>query len=368
MKIGFNLAKIFALILFISCNTVDKTKFTLSGRIDNTGGATDVKLLEGETVIDSATLDENNAFHFEGNAPEAGLYTLVVGERPFMLVLENGDAVKLEADMKKAGNYKVKGSKTSANLQKLDAARETFHKQQTALQDEFEERIDKGEEVSEVQSELIAKSESFAADLSEQVSQFIGENKDNLAGFYGMLTLYSIDPYGNETALIGYAEEIKDKFPNHEVVQSFVSRMEELKPVSVGQIAPDFGLATPDGEEVKLSDLRGQYVLLDFWASWCGPCRVENPNIVEQFHAYKDKGFTVLGVSLDRNRDAWLKAIADDKLDWTHISDLKEWDSEAGALYNITAIPASFMIDPDGKIVGKNLRGIKLKEFLEETL
>ena len=144
--------------------------------------------------------------------------------------------------------------------------------------------------------------------------------------------------------------------------------MAQLKPLSIGQKAPDFELSTPEGKAVKLSDFKGQYVLLDFWASWCAPCREENPNIVEQYHAFKGKGFTVLGVSLDKTQGAWVNAIKADKLDWTQVSDLKQWDSEAGKLYNITAIPASFLISPEGEIIGKNLRGPALKNFLEKTL
>lgn len=368
MKIGLILTKIFVLIFLTSCNAVDDTKFTINGHVENAGGVSNIVLYEGEMQLESVTLDANNDFYFEGATPDPGLYTLLIGERPYMLVLKNGDAVKFETDLKKPGDYKISGSKTSAKLKELDAVRETFQQQQTALSEEFEQRMNSGEEASVVQSDLMAKSERFIADLSEQVVQFSLDNKDNLAGFYGMLILYTVDPTGQEQALVAYAEEAKVLFPNNEAVQSFAAHMEQIKPLSIGQMAPDFGSLTPDGKEVKLSDLRGQYVLLDFWAAWCGPCRQENPNIVEQYHRFKDKGFTVLGVSLDRDRDAWLKAIEDDKLEWTQISDLKMWDSEAGQLYNITAIPASFMIDPDGKIVGKNLRGPALKQFLEKNL
>lgn len=368
MKLGMILTKIFTLIFLASCSAVDDAKFTLKGRIGTAGEVRNIVLYEGEMQLESATLDENNEFYFEGTAPEAGMYTLLVGERPYMLVLENGEAARFEADLNNPSEYTISGSKNSAKLKELDAVRETFQKQQTALGEEFEERMNNGEEASVVQSDLMAKSESFITDLSEQVIEFSLENKDNLAGFFGMLILYTVDPTGQEQALVSYAEEVKGKFPNNEAVQSFASHMAEIKPLSIGQMAPDFGSLTPDGEEVKLSDLRGQYVLLDFWAAWCGPCRQENPNIVAQYHRFKDKGFTVLGVSLDRDRDAWLKAIEDDKLEWTQISDLKMWDSEAGRLYNISAIPASFMIDPDGKIIGKNLRGPALKQFLEKNL
>lgn len=117
---------------------------------------------------------------------------------------------------------------------------------------------------------------------------------------------------------------------------------------------------------MKLSDFRGQYVLLDFWAAWCGPCRAENPNVVNNFHKYKDKGFTVLGVSLDNDRKKWLAAVEKDGLDWTQLSDLKGWKNEASSGYGIQAIPANFLLDPDGKIIAQNVRGPELGKKLAE--
>jgi len=119
---------------------------------------------------------------------------------------------------------------------------------------------------------------------------------------------------------------------------------------------------------VKLSDFRGKYTLVDFWASWCVPCRQENPNIVKQYHAYKDKGFTILGVSLDDNPGSWMRAIQADGLEWTQVSDLQQWGSEVVGLYRIHAIPASYLLDPNGIILAKNLRGRELEEFLKRTL
>ena len=141
-----------------------------------------------------------------------------------------------------------------------------------------------------------------------------------------------------------------------------------LKRLAVGQPAPTFESLTPDNKPVKLSDFQGTYTLVDFWASWCVPCRQENPNIVAQYHAYKEKGFTVLGVSLDDNPGAWMRAIKDDGLEWTQVSDLQQWGSEVVGLYNIRAIPTSYLLDPKGIIIAKNLRGEELAAFLKKTL
>jgi thiol-disulfide isomerase/thioredoxin len=135
--------------------------------------------------------------------------------------------------------------------------------------------------------------------------------------------------------------------------------------------APEINLATPDGKTLSLKSVRGKYVLVDFWASWCGPCRQENPNVVKAYNQFKDKGkgFTVFSVSLDDDKDRWTKAIAADGLLWpNHVSDLKKWNNAAAAAYGVQSIPQSFLLDPNGKIIAKNLRGPALEAKLAEVL
>lgn len=141
--------------------------------------------------------------------------------------------------------------------------------------------------------------------------------------------------------------------------------IKQLENVQIGKTAPDFSLPDTAGVSVSLSDFRGKYVLLDFWASWCPPCRKENPNVVKAFQEYKDKNFTVVGISLDQDKEKWQKAIADDHLDWTHVSDLKYWDSEIPALYGVRGIPANVLLDPNGVIIARNLTGEELHTTLQ---
>ncbi len=145
-------------------------------------------------------------------------------------------------------------------------------------------------------------------------------------------------------------------------------RVEDKQGTMVGYKATNFSQTTPDGKKISLSDFKGKYVLVDFWASWCRPCRMENPNVVAAYNRFKDKGFTILGVSMDSNKDPWVAAIKQDNLTWTHVSDLKGWGNEVGKLYNVTGIPQNFLIDKDGKIVAKDLRGAALDEKLAEIL
>ncbi|MGJ1268419.1 TlpA family protein disulfide reductase [Sphingobacterium spiritivorum] len=352
-------------LIMMACS--NKEEYTVSGQIENPGNIKVVSLYEGDRKLDSVYLNESHKFSFVRPSTQARLLSLEAGKKRYYIIAQPGEEVILKADLQKEPyEYEVSGSDLSAAIKEFAPVRIRRDVIQDSLQNEFAKRTDNlnAEQIESLRGEYMTKFKAALHYYNDQAIAFKNKHRD-LAGFYAMSTL---DPEVAEAEIIAYADEIKDDFKDNGYVEQFKQETAKLKVLAIGQPAPLFEAYTPQNKLVKLNDYKGKYTLVDFWASWCAPCRQENPNIVKQYHAFKDKGFDVLGVSLDNNPGPWMRAIADDKLEWTNISDLQAWGSEVVGLYRIKAIPTSYIVDPEGKIAAKNLRGKDLEEFLKKTL
>ena len=203
--------------------------------------------------------------------------------------------------------------------------------------------------------------------LNDSISKLLIRNTPSV-GVIEFLSNRELDPDLYFETYSKVAEIIRaGEWATYQIGKDFIEMVDKMKAVAIGVAAPEIALPDPTGKIVTLSSLRGKYVLVDFWAKWCGPCRQENPNVVRVYNKYKDRGFEVFGVSLDRSKEDWLQAIAEDGLAWTHVSDLKYFNSEAARAYNINAIPFPILLNPEGKIIAKNLRGKALEAKLEQV-
>ncbi len=205
---------------------------------------------------------------------------------------------------------------------------------------------------------------SVAATISQQLEKV---DKTGMAHRYALGgTMVGLQAK-NHPAFSGFAKQFIDLYggdTDSDQIAGLQAQLKQAASFLTGAVAPDFTQRTPEGEEMSLSDFRGKVVLVDFWASWCGPCRRENPNVVRLYDKYKDQGFEVLGVSLDRTKDKWLKAIEKDNLGWSHVSDLKGWKNEVAKMYSVRSIPHTVLVDREGKIIARNLRGDGLERKL----
>lgn len=358
------------LAVFIIASCKQATTFTISGKLENPGNIKKVYLLVADSaqvsVIDSTDVSGDSEFTFKHSAPYANLYKLRIGGNIFDMVAQNGDDIKFKTDVADVNHsYEVSGSATSEKVKEFNKISNIYGAKNSKLSDEYTAKSAAlGKESDSLLKIYMPQFQKNIADYSVEVLKFVNDNKKSLAGFYAAT---SLDQYKYEQQLVAYADAIKDDFKDNPAVQTFVKQMEVIKPISVGHKAPEFTINSIDGKQVKLSDYKGKYVMLDFWASWCGPCRQENPNVVKQYGIYKDKGFNILGVSLDTEKKDWDEAVKKDNLTWAHASDLQRFEGPTEKLYHIEAIPSNFIIDPQGTIVAKNVTGADLEDFLKKT-
>lgn len=325
-------------------------------------------------AVDTVISNPDGSFSLRGpyDASTSALYTISINNIPIPLIVDN-EKIKIKGQWNDLEHFSVSNSSATASLQKFTAGYEALNQDLTLLKMVMDSLVEHNGSDS-IKLEVQRKGDAQQQKIADYVKNYADTSESMPLVFY--ITSIYLDPIDDAAYFKKLAVSLPERFKHQQLAVEFSDLLQTKQDVEaakpqgpqVGYPAPDFTLHTPDNKQVSLSEFKQQYILVDFWASWCPPCRGENIYLVSTYNKFKDRNFTIISVSLDMDKGEWMKAIEEDRLSWTQVSDLKKWQSDAAVLYHIRSIPANFLIDPQGNIIARNLLGDDLSEFLEREL
>lgn len=332
----------------------DSKKFVMKGKLNYS--STDTLFLQqiiGNNIksVDSVVLTGKSEFEITGNLSEAGFFRLELSQGAVAVFVMDETPVNVNIEQKEDDiQINVKGGSLNDDFEYFAQIQRKFQSKSDSLNQLYilAENTKDDEKIKLLESAYTEHREILKSNIKQAV-------KERQKSFVSIFAVSNLDANEDFPFLDTLANDLRSQISENEIVKNYIASIDKIKAIAIGSSAPSFEGNTPDGRIVKLSDYKGKVVLIDFWASWCVPCRKANPEIVKIYEKYKDKNFDILGVSLDNNVEKWKNAIKDDNLTWQHISDLKGWDSDFAVLYNVESIPQGFLLDAEGKIIAKNL-------------
>ena len=365
-------------VIVIVALTACGEKGNISGNITNAEGQRVILerlSFDQVSALDSVDVDKNGNFSMNVPIEKAGYHRLRVDkDNSIILLLEPTDVVKVTGNaFDFYSSYTVEGSEQSIQLKKLDNYLRGAFEVQDSLTKVFRAFQGQGHpKLDSIGKELDATFQEMNKNKRQFIVDFINDNEGKLVT---LSAIEALSPDTEQDLYLRVGDALNKTYPESEYVKGFQQRLDQIKAkaeadkkTAIGSMAPEIAITTPEGAPIKLSDFKGQYVLIDFWAAWCKPCRAENPHVKKVYEKYKDKNFEIFGVSLDREKDHWVQAIAQDGLPWKHGSELKFWQSSFVPVYNVQGIPMTVLVDPEGKIIAKGLRSAQLEAKLKELL
>ena len=355
-----------ASVIWFACDTNKLPSYTINAEIVGPEDSTLIffqQVVDGKMeVIDSAYLS-NSKVSFTGVLEQPNMIYLRVGDtRKAVNVFAENSQIDVRVNVDSLENAVVTGSTIHDELMDFKSYLAPLDEKSAELSEQYREASASSN--SERMELIIAQYDELRIEQVDMIKKFVASKSSSYIAPFIIQRYLSYDMTVEE--LDETLASIDTSIYNSTEYIDLIDRVTILKSVAIGMPAVDFALNDTTGNPIAISAFKGKFLLIDFWASWCGPCRRENPNVVKLYNDFSDKGFEIIGVSFDEDRGKWIKAIQDDELTWPHVSDLKGWGSAAGKLYAVKSIPATVLLDRDGNIVAKNLRGDALREKLEE--